>query len=97
MTLTLKLAACAALVLFTIPATSAFAKDPVDVGQQQTECIANGGTLTVGDGPKTYDCNYEDSTWTCDFSGATPDCDEELDPMEVDTNPFDDGDAGGDD
>jgi len=88
--LSLKFAACAALVLFTIPTSSASAEISTTPMKQQTECISNGGTFTVGDGPKTYDCNYEDSTWTCDFSGATPDCDEEMDEMEVDTNPFDD-------
>lgn len=84
----LKLAACAALVLLAWPTTSAFARDPADPGAQQTECIAQGGTFTVGDTAKSYDCNFDDSTWTCDFSTAKPECDTELDEAEVDTNPF---------
>ena len=90
MNLSLKLTACAALVLFALPTTSAFARDPADPGTQQTQCIAEGGSFTVGDDPKSYDCNFDDSTWTCDFSGDTPDCDTEFDGAEVDTNPFDD-------
>ena len=84
----LKLVACAALVLFALPTTSAFARDPGTPGQQQTECIAQGGSFTLGDDPKSYDCNFTDYTCSCDFSGDTPDCDTESDPMEVDTNPF---------
>ena len=88
MNLSLKLAACATLAMVLLPVGSAFARDPADPGAQQTICIAQGGAFTVGEDPHSYDCVFEDSTWTCDFSGSTPECDTEEDGADVDTDPF---------
>ena len=89
MNVSIKIAACIALAMFLLPVGSAFARDPVDPGSQQTKCIADGGEFSVGDDPKSYDCEYNDgTTWTCDFSGDEPDCDTEFDPDPADATPF---------
>ncbi len=90
MHVSLKLAACVALTLFVLPVSSAFARDPADPGQMSTQCIAQGGEMTVGDDPGSYDCDFDDdSSWSCDFSDGKPDCDTDFaDATDVDISPF---------
>ncbi len=90
MNVSIKLAACVALVMFVLPASSAFARDPKDPGQMSQQCIAQGGEMSVGDDADSYDCDLDDgSTWSCDFSDDEPDCDTDFtDATDVDISPF---------
>ena len=100
MTIALKLAAIVVLSTLGLSAQGAYARTPLNVGDQQTQCAADGGEFSVGDSANTYDCDTDEGSWTCDFSAGPADCDTSFAEAGGDhagTLTQSDGDDGGSD